>query len=237
MLGDHAAAFDRHRRVTMMVEVPQQTARRGGQRRRHVALGDRKLRQQVGAITLVQQRRPGFECGQRVDRRRQYLQIELHQLGRVFGDVAVFRHDHRHRFADMAHLVERQQRLARIDDLVLHAGAPFARQRQLLVTHRRQRALQLHPIHRQPDPGQGARAGEVDAADACVRVRAAHEHHMAHARQHHVGDELALADQQPRILAPRDWPPDKPCCFRVCHVLSCGWAKQRPCHTNRLTRY
>ena len=46
-----------------------------------------------------------------VDDRRQLLEIQVHQFGRVFGLVAALRDDDRDRLADMPHLVVRQKRL------------------------------------------------------------------------------------------------------------------------------
>ena len=139
----------------------------------------------------------------RIEHRRQRLEIELDQLRRVLGGIAAVRHDDRNRLADVADLVMGQQRLLRIDELVLHQRRPFARQRQLRVRHRRQLADKLRPGQHKENAGRRSGARHVDRLDARMRVRAPHEHRMQHVRQFEIGNVLAAAGQEPPVLAPR----------------------------------
>ena len=72
-------------------------------------------------------------------------------MRRIFGRIAALRDDHRNRFADVADLVVGEQRLLRIDELVLYLRRPFARQRQLRVRHRRQHLCKFRADQRKGD--------------------------------------------------------------------------------------
>jgi hypothetical protein len=86
---------------------------------------------------FVDDRRAGSQRCFGVDDRRQILKLCRHQRGSVFGQIAIFRDYDGERFADMPHLVVRQQRLLWIVELVLDKAPPFARQRELRVGDRR----------------------------------------------------------------------------------------------------
>ena len=158
----------------------------------------------------------GFERFFRIEHRRQRLEIELNQLRRVLGDIAVLRHDDRNRLADMADFVMGQQRLLRIDELVLHQRRPFAGQRQLRVRHRRQLADKFWPGQHMENAGRRGGARHVDGLDTGVRVRAAHENRMQHMRQFEVGNVLPAAGQEPPVLAPRHGAADEGCLVVHC---------------------
>ena len=53
-------------------------------------------------------------------------------------------------------------------------------------------------------PGSARAALGIDAADAGVRVRAAHERRVQRAGQVHVIDELPAPGEQHRVFKPRD---------------------------------
>ena len=103
----------------------------------------------------------------------------------------------------MPHLVVREQRLLRIEELVLDLRGPFARQRQLGVGHRGNELRQLRAVQHIGDARRRGRARQVDRADAGMGDRAAHEHRMQHVGQLEIGDELAAAQQQAAVLAAR----------------------------------
>ena len=145
----------------------------------------------------------GVERLFRIEHRRQRLEIELDQLRRVLGGIAVRRDDDRDRLADVADLVMGQQRLLRIDELVLHQRRPFARQRELRVGHRRQHARELGPGQHKGNAGRRGGARHIDRLDARMGLRTSDQHRMQHVRQFEIGNVLAAAGQKPAILAPR----------------------------------
>ena len=75
--------------------------RRGGQ------AGDRA--DDVGAVALVDQRAPSSSASAVVDDGRERVVVDVDQLGRVLGQVAVVGHDQHHRVAHEAHLVVGQR--------------------------------------------------------------------------------------------------------------------------------
>ena len=152
----------------------------------------------------------------RIEHRRQRLEIELDQLRRVLGGIAVLRHDDRDRLADMADLVVGQQRLLRIDELVLHQRRPLARQRHLRIRHRRQHARELRSGQHKGNAGRCGCARHIDRLDARMRLRAAHEHRMQHVRQIEIGNVLAATGQEPPVLAPRHGAADERCLIVHC---------------------
>ena len=62
---------------------------------------------------------------------------------------------------------------------------------------------------------KGQRCGRVDRPDAGVRVRAAQEGHVPHARQPHVVDVVASTGEDPPVLDPFDAGPDEPADHRA----------------------
>ena len=187
----------------MVVEAPLEPVRRARQRAVDVALGDTEFSDQVGLVFVVQHRGAGHQRRFRIDDGRQRLEIDGHQLGGVFRQIAAFGQDDRERFADMAHLVVSEQRLLRIEEGVLDLGGPFPRQRQLGVGDRREELGELGAVEHIGDARRRGRARQVDRANARVRHLAAHEHGMQRVGKLQIGHELAAAHQQAAVLAPR----------------------------------
>jgi hypothetical protein len=117
--------------------------------------------------------------------------------------MAALGDDHGERLADVARLVEREERLARVEDAVRHGGLPPAGERELVVAHRRQCPLELGAGEHQRHAGRAGCAHRVDQPDASVRVRAAHEDGVQHAGQLEIGDVLPLAGEEPRVFPTR----------------------------------
>ncbi len=109
-----------------------------------------------------------------IDDRRQFFQVPADQFGRVLSQVARLRDDDRDGFADMAHLVVRQERLLRIEEFVLDNRGPFRRQRNLSFGHRRQKLQQIAAVERLDHARRGLGARQIDRANAGMRHRAAH---------------------------------------------------------------
>ena len=160
---------------------------------------------------------PGFSAASAIDQRRQRLEIDGDQFGRVLGEIAAFGKDHRDRLADMPHLVVRQQRLLRVEEGVLDLGGPFARQRQLRVGNRRQDLRQFGAGQHVGHAGHRRGARQIDRTDAGVRDLAAHEDGVQRVGKLEVGDELAAAGQQAAILAAQDRLPDITVALRLSH--------------------
>ena len=207
-LPDDAAAFHGNGGVAMMIEAALQAFGRAGERRRDIALPHREFADEIGGEMLVNDGAAG-DRRRGIDHRRQGIEIDLGQFQRILGGGAAVGDDDGERLADMARLVMREQRLLRIEDLVLHQGAPFARQRKLSIGRRRQELQQIGAVQGVGDAGRGAHLGEIDRADARMRQGASDEGHMQHARQSEIGDELALPGQQALVLAPLEPAPDE----------------------------
>ena len=153
-----------------MVETPLQPARRALEHGIGIAFADGEGADQVGCEFVVDDGGAGVERLFRIEHRRQRLEIELDQLRRVLGGIAALRHDDRNRLADVADLVVGQQRLLRIDELVLHQRRPFARQRQLRIRHRRQlaRRAPARSAHRTTPGAAAARDTSIALMRACA---------------------------------------------------------------------
>ena len=133
---------------------------------------------------------------------RQRFQVGDHPLGSVSGGVRVAGDDHGEWIAHVPDAIGRQQRpvLVAHEDAVVAEGA---HQSFLEDT-----AVGLVGCRGGEPPGEVAAApaadtaGDVHADDGPVRDMAAHEGHVAHARQVDVGHVAPVAPQQAGILAP-----------------------------------
>ena len=215
--ADDAAALHRDRTIAVVVEAPLEPVRRARQRSFDVALGQAKLANHVGVVFVMQDRSAGLESRLGIHNGRQRLEIEGDQLGRVFREIAVFSQDDRDRLADMAHLVVGEQRLLRIEELVLDLRGPFPRQRQLGVGDRREQLREFRAVEHIRNAGRRRRARQVDRADARVRHLASHEHGMQRVGKLQIGHELAAAHQQASVLATRQRASDVSVALPLCH--------------------
>ena len=129
--------------------------------------------------------------GQRVlesDGRRELLVVDDDRLHRVAcRDAGLGNHD-RHGIAHVTHLVDRNRPVLR--DLDVVGDRPHARHRVGPFV------AQVRAAERSDDTLHRARALHVDAGDAGVRVRAAHEPHPERAGNHDVVDEAGLTGEQ-----------------------------------------
>ena len=108
VVRQHAAAFDRVRTAAVLLERQTQTTRRRFDCRVGVAI----IRDELGEyVTLSIDMRLGRSVGHRlaaVGGRRQVLDIDVDQGGRVFRNIAVVRDDEGNRLADIGHFARRQ---------------------------------------------------------------------------------------------------------------------------------
>ncbi len=137
---------------------------------------------------LVHQRRAGLARFQHIVDRRQLVEVERHRGRDILGLRARRRHAHGDEFTDLAHFSNSKHRL--LGDL---------EPRQ--TGHRADR-LDAGEIAR--DKHRTAKfVRHMDAADARMRQRAAHERHVLQAGQADVGDELAAPAHQAVVLLAR----------------------------------
>ena len=185
--GDDAAGLHRHAGVALGREALAQHVRGAGEGAGGVAVA---VVQGVGEVGLeVEDRGVGLQRALGVHHRGQRRVVDLQERHQVLGVVAVLGHDHRDRLAHVAHLVPGQDRLQE-------------RQRGLLGVDADELGHVLEVGG--GEHGHAARVGQqrrgVDAADLGVRVRAAHDGRVQHPVELDVGDVLAPAAQQPRVL-------------------------------------
>ena len=190
-----AAVLERGRGATVVEKAAADN--RAGLRpgRRVVALALHDVRGGVGCQVLVHERRAWRQRFLEIDDRIQRLDVDDHVAHRVFGDVATLGDDHRDRLADVAHLV--------LGERPVRAGMehqPGDRRRR--HEQRRRRSI-VAEVGERVDSGHAAPlpcGRGVDLDQARVRVFAAHERHVQHARELHVVDEARAPGQQARVL-------------------------------------
>ena len=208
---DHAVGFHRRRdraRVTVLVAEHPPGA---GERAVRVAVLETALLGDVAARLLEQQRRVRRD---RILEERDALQrlvLDLDQLQRVFGDIAVLGHHHRHRLAHVAHLVDRAH-------VEFHAR----------LDHARNRARHPGDLGAGDDADHACKllgAARVDAEDLRVRVGRAQDRRVAQTRHRfEIVDEAPAAGEQRLILLAQDRLADPACdrARRLRHRLARG---------------
>jgi hypothetical protein len=240
VVGAAAVAADGHARLDRVGDQPVvdqielrdvRGAREGGIDRRLVA--QRPLVALVVGRLVVDRdaagllRRVGHadQCGQ-------HLVLDHHGLGGVLRLLDRLGHHHRDMVADIAHLVDREDRVHRL----LHRRAvgvvdqPAAGQPAHLALDVLAAEDADHARHRE-------RVGDVDRDDARMRVRGADEHRVRLVRQRDVVGVVARTGQEPvvflapqrvadvrqvrevggthvALLRPRPWPGPEPACPR-----------------------
>ena len=200
---DGAAALHRMRAAAVLLETDARGMRRARKRRRDIAVALAEFDEQVAGLAAMRKRRARAQRRAAIGNRRQRLVIDLDESGRVFGDGARLRHHDRDGLADEGDFIlgENERRHVRRQLI----GAELQRQ-PLGRQQRRNIGLREHRMH----AGQAARSGGVDAADAGVRVRAAHERRLQHSGKFQIVDEAAIARESAarlRAAAPDGRPP------------------------------
>ena len=94
-----------------------------------------------------------------IDDRGQRLEVRFNKRRRIFGGIAALRDDDREGLANVPDLVAGEQRLLRVQDVMLDGVAPLLGQRHLMIGHRRQKLGQLESRSaRKPRPVRRRRA-------------------------------------------------------------------------------
>ena len=158
------------------------------------------------AVTLAHDgrlgRAAGFElAGLRVGakERRQFLDVEHDELGRILGEIGIVGEHRRDRLADVAHCAGREQPLP--------VGLQTFDPGQAEIDRRNVGNVGGRP-HREHARFRQRRA-RVDRADAAVREIRAHDAHVQLLRKRNVGGKAATSGQQRAILEPLHRPADK----------------------------
>ena len=183
---DEPARLEGGRRLPRVAEALADDEVRTGQRRAGVADPHPDRRDVVRVRPGKEARRVGRERDGDGRARRERRVVDVDQLERVRGEVAVVGHDERHGLADVADDVARDRGL-QVAGRALGRGHPVgddgARR------HVRGGEDGAHP--RQPERARG-----VHAADARVRVGRSEHRRLEHARRPDVGDEPAVAGRE-----------------------------------------
>ncbi len=209
--ADGGARLHRHAGHAVVDDLQPRDMGRTGEGRRdglHVPLPvvDAEVARPVFPRPIVpQQRRVGFQRGQRIDHRRQGLQDHAHMLGGVLRLRRRLGHHHRDRLADPAHLVAGEQVYSRIVD---RRAVAVAKLDILRVAPRRQR---LHAVglqvgrgqHRQ-HAGHRRRRFRLDRHEDAVRLVRAPKGGISLPGHVQIVGIRAPPCQQPRVLDPRD---------------------------------
>ena len=198
VLGEDAAAFDRHGGVAVVDEAAADGASAGGTRGR-VAFDDAEAGDDV-AVAAMHAGGAGAERGLEIGGGRVRFDLQRDQLERVFGDVAVGGDDKGDGLADMAHHAIGQERLVGDVDPVFDGVAPAFRRPALHAGDGRELATQVCGGEHSDDAVQREGRAGVECRDAAGGDRAAQEGDVQHAGQAEVGDVAAGAgDQRGRL--------------------------------------
>ena len=192
VLRDHDVAFDRRKREARKLDRRGDAAIGARERGLGIAVGKIAHRDFVGLGLRMQQRRRTFAGGERIDHRFERLIVDRDQFGGVLGDIAAFRHHQRHRFADIAHALDRQAPIA--------GSAIFTTDRNGSESFRTS-----SPVMTAQTPVMRQRARHIDADDFGMRVRRADDVGVqCPDRDRKIVGIAAAARQQRRVLLAQD---------------------------------
>ena len=194
--GEGRARLDRVGDQPLVVELLLHGFRRALERVVGLLLvAERPLEGDVVRRFVVELRGAGLRGFDSFDHRGERLVVDLDQVRGVAREVGRLGDDHRHGVAHVARLVDRQHVVGRDLDV---REEPADGERLHAARHQVLAGVD-------GDDALGVPRGRrVDALDARVRVRAAHEGRVGGAGQLHVVDVGALAGDEARILAALD---------------------------------
>ena len=195
---DAAASLHGHVLMAVHVDADVDNAISVGERRGDVA--ELVARVQAGDVVteVGEQRRAG-----RVQReggihdRGQVVILDLHQVAAILGEVTALGDDDRHRIAEEAHLVRRQQG-------ELRGGSRPAHESHQRVRPRDRHRLQVRSGEHRDHSGQRPCRRDIDRQHTSMSHRRAHERGVQHAGQLDVVDIPACAGQDARVLRALD---------------------------------
>ena len=188
--GDDDSAFDGRAAVARVVHRQRDATVCRGEGGVGVAIAEAAIADDVAAHGLVQHGGASIAGGFDVHHRRQGLVVGAQQVERVFGDVAVLRHDHGHRFAGVPHLVDGQH-------VVLHGHLHADHEGLLPAQH-------VLPGQHRMHARQGQRRGRVHPQQPGMGMRAAQHRGVQRARRRaQVVAEAAAAGQQRGVFMAR----------------------------------
>jgi hypothetical protein len=139
----------------------------------------------VGFCVQMGARTPGLHAGDAVRDARKGLIIDLHQRGRILGDIAAVGDDDGDRLAGIDGLGARE----RIGQTEFGDRGAGHEQRQRIPA---QRLRQVGEGEHQMHASERSRRVDADTADFRMRMGAAHEGRMERSRQAQIVDEAAL---------------------------------------------
>ena len=203
--GDRAAGLHRRVRDAVLHVSPRDHAVGGVEHRVDIAPRHDVLGGDVRVELVPERRAGGVGRVLHRDDGRERLVVHVDELGRVGGDRRCLGDDDRDRVADVAHLVRGQ----------------WPERRDLEVRRADQHHRAGHGRHHvgardhRDDAGQRARVDRVDTRDARVRVGAAHEHRVGHARLAVGGREGARAAQEALVFPSFDALTREPACHHT----------------------
>ena len=173
--GHDAAPLHRHVLVTVLAEVGGDDAVGAGKRAVDISeRADGGPAEHVVAEVVEHWWARRIERGLGVGHGREGLVVDRDELTGVLGQVTALGHDERDRIADQAHLVGGEERVV--------GSAPARHHHRHRVRPTGQELLHLLAGVDGQHAGRLLCRGRVDARDARVRERAAHERAMKHLR-------------------------------------------------------
>ncbi len=196
---DDTAWFECHAGVPAGDEGGLDHLVRGGHRGGDVALFGGAREDQVIAKLRMDDHSAGIECGLHVELRGQRFPLDRERGHAILRGRAAVRHHGHHRLALPGRAIERQRMLHRR----LHPLEVIER-RHPGVADLRQVGAGEHPHH----PRHAQRRRGVDRHDPRMRMRAAQEGGVHHARKRHVVGIGRAALHQLRHIGPRHRAPD-----------------------------
>ena len=173
-------------------------------------IAEMRIDEEIAGRRAIKLRRAGRERGLDIDGERQRFIIDEHRFGGVPGLGLCFGDDHRHRFADMARALDRQQLMRTDEDGACRAAI---RRGELHIEFRRRHRIMrngFQPVgaaicagKNAEHAGHGARFIGIDAIDSRMRMRRTHESRDDLAGDAEIIGVAAMTSQQPEILFPR----------------------------------
>ena len=186
-VGEHAAAFERHRRLPVHPEFPAHAHRR---RCEHLRIAFDHGAGDVGVVGPVIEHARATLLHRRdaVDDRRELLHINAHLIGQIFGERASRRQAGGDTLPHIAHALVGERRI-RAELVLRQLRSGFEDRQGTEIGEREDASFETLRLH--------------DVAHAAVRDLAAHERDVLHAGHPQIGDVFAVAEEETLVLLAR----------------------------------